>query len=44
MTGSHWIEETGLLHTPIVITNSFSVGPCCEYQSEHSLIRCPISS
>lgn len=26
MTGSHWIEETGLLHSPIVITNSFSVG------------------
>lgn len=28
MTGSHWIEETGLLNSPIVITNSFSVGPC----------------
>ena len=28
MTGSHWIEETGLLHSPIIITNSFSVGPC----------------
>ena len=27
MTGSHWIEETGLLHSPIIITNSFSVGP-----------------
>ncbi|KAI3391062.1 hypothetical protein diail_8067 [Diaporthe ilicicola] len=26
MTGSHWIEETGLLHSPIVITSSFSVG------------------
>lgn len=26
MTGSHWIEETGLLHSPIVLTNSFSVG------------------
>ena len=26
MTGAHWIEETGLLHSPIVLTNSFSVG------------------
>ncbi|KAJ0167069.1 Beta-peptidyl aminopeptidase BapA [Colletotrichum tanaceti] len=26
MTGSHWLEETGLLSSPIVITNSFSVG------------------
>ncbi|CZR55755.1 related to aminopeptidase [Phialocephala subalpina] len=26
MTGSHFIEETGLLHTPIVITGSFGVG------------------
>lgn len=26
MTGSHWIEETGLLHSPIILTNSFSVG------------------
>ncbi|KAF1352549.1 peptidase family T4 [Delphinella strobiligena] len=28
MTGSHWIEETGLLSSPIIITSSFSVGPC----------------
>ncbi|KAF2838718.1 peptidase family T4 protein [Patellaria atrata CBS 101060] len=27
MTGSHWIEETGLLHSPIILTNSFSVAP-----------------
>ncbi|KAH8892427.1 DmpA/ArgJ-like protein [Thozetella sp. PMI_491] len=26
MTGSHWIEETGLLASPIIITNSFAVG------------------
>ncbi|KAK7935575.1 beta-peptidyl aminopeptidase BapA [Apiospora marii] len=26
MTGSHWINETGLLHSPIIITNSFAVG------------------
>ncbi|KAF2731979.1 peptidase family T4 protein [Polyplosphaeria fusca] len=26
MTGSHWIEETGLLHSPILITGSLGVG------------------
>ncbi|KAK7028599.1 peptidase family t4 protein [Favolaschia claudopus] len=26
LTGSHWIDETGLLHSPIILTNSFSVG------------------
>jgi D-aminopeptidase len=26
LTGSHWIEETGLLASPIVLTNSFAVG------------------
>jgi D-aminopeptidase len=30
MTGSHWIEETGLLHSPIIITNSFAVGAAYE--------------
>lgn len=28
MTGSHWIDETGLLNSPIIITNSFGVGNC----------------
>ena len=28
MTGSHWLDETGLLNSPIILTNSFSVGPC----------------
>jgi D-aminopeptidase len=28
MTGSHWLDETGLLNSPIVLTNSFSVGSC----------------
>jgi D-aminopeptidase len=28
MTGSHWLDETGLLNSPIVITNSLSVGAC----------------
>ena len=26
MTGSHWIEETGLLTSPIIITNSCAIG------------------
>lgn len=26
MTGSHWIDESGLLNSPIIITNSFGVG------------------
>lgn len=26
MTGIHWIEESGFLETPILITNTFSVG------------------
>jgi D-aminopeptidase len=30
MTGSHWIDETGLLHSPIIITNSFAVGAAYE--------------
>lgn len=28
LTGSHWIAETGLLNSPIVLTNSFGVGAC----------------
>lgn len=27
MTGAHWLNETGLLYSPVVITNSFAVGP-----------------
>ncbi|KAF5541157.1 d-aminopeptidase [Fusarium napiforme] len=38
-TGTHWIEESGLLHSPILITNSFAVGPCYtgiyKYAIEH---------
>lgn len=26
MTGAHWIQESGLLNSPIVLTNPFSVG------------------
>ncbi|TLS26752.1 hypothetical protein PpBr36_04283 [Pyricularia pennisetigena] len=40
MTGSHWLEETGLLASPIVITNSFSVGDAyrgvLDYAVEHN--------
>ena len=28
LTGSHWITESGLLNSPIAITNSFAIGPC----------------
>lgn len=28
MTGSHWLNETGTLNTPIIVTNSFAIGAC----------------
>ncbi|KAJ6784093.1 hypothetical protein PWT90_06857 [Aphanocladium album] len=28
LTGSHWLDDTGLLSSPIVLTNSFAVGAC----------------
>ncbi|PGH17291.1 hypothetical protein AJ79_01174 [Helicocarpus griseus UAMH5409] len=28
LTGSHWLDETGLLNSPIIITNSLAVGAC----------------
>ena len=48
MTGSHWLNETGLLNSPIAITNSLSVGACYsgiyhyavrEYKQENGLIN-----
>lgn len=39
MTGSHWIEETGLLNSPIILTNSFSVGPCYSGVYEYAVPR-----
>ncbi len=33
MTGTPWIEETGMLNLPILLTNTFSVGRC-----HHALI------
>ncbi|OTB00277.1 hypothetical protein M426DRAFT_324425 [Hypoxylon sp. CI-4A] len=37
MTGSHWINETGLLHSPIIITNSFSVGAAYQGIYEYAI-------
>ncbi|KAJ4372963.1 hypothetical protein N0V83_003254 [Neocucurbitaria cava] len=37
MTGSHWIEETGLLRSPIVITGSLGVGNAYNGIYEHGL-------
>ncbi|TDZ58395.1 Beta-peptidyl aminopeptidase BapA [Colletotrichum trifolii] len=37
LTGSHWIEETGLLASPIVLTNSFSVGDAYRGIYEYSI-------
>lgn len=37
MTGSHWIEESGLLHSPIVLTSSFSVGDAYRGIYEHAI-------
>ena len=28
MTGSHWMNETGTMNTPIIVTNSFAIGSC----------------
>ncbi|KAI1080061.1 DmpA/ArgJ-like protein [Whalleya microplaca] len=37
MTGSHWIDETGLLHSPIIITNSFAVGAAYQGIYEYAI-------
>lgn len=37
MTGTHWIEETGLLHSPIILTNSFAVGQAYTGIYQHAL-------
>ena len=39
MTGSHWLDETGLLNSPIIITNSFAVGPCYSGVYEYCIPR-----
>ncbi|KAJ7660260.1 peptidase family T4 protein [Mycena polygramma] len=38
-TGSHWIAETGLLHSPVVLTNSFSVGAAYQGIYEYCIPR-----
>ncbi|EKG15743.1 Peptidase S58 DmpA [Macrophomina phaseolina MS6] len=38
-TGAHWIEETGLLHSPIVLTNSFAVGAAYQGIYEYCIPR-----
>lgn len=38
-TGSHWIDETGLLHSPIILTNSFSVGAAYQGIYEYCIPR-----
>lgn len=37
LTGSHWINETGLLNSPIVLTNSFGVGACYDGIYRHAI-------
>ena len=39
MTGSHWIEETGLLASPVVLTNSFAVGGAYQGIYQHAIER-----
>ncbi|KAJ6546677.1 peptidase family T4 protein [Mycena vulgaris] len=38
-TGSRWLAETGLLHSPIVLTNSFSVGAAYQGIYEYCIPR-----
>ena len=37
MTGTHWINETGLLHMPIIITNTFAVGAAHQGVNEYGV-------
>ena len=39
MTGSHWLDETGLLNSPIILTNSFAVGACYTGVYEYCIPR-----
>jgi D-aminopeptidase len=38
-TGCHWLDESGLLNSPIVITNSFAVGSCFSGVYEYALSK-----
>ncbi|KUI73352.1 Beta-peptidyl aminopeptidase BapA [Cytospora mali] len=37
MTGSHWIEETGLLSSPVVLTNTYAVGDAYRGVYDHAV-------
>jgi len=37
LTGSHFISETGLLHTPIIITGTFGIGAAHEGVLKHAV-------
>lgn len=37
MTGAHWIQETGLLRSPVVLTNTFSVGEAYRGVYDHAV-------
>ncbi|KAI1436246.1 peptidase family S58 [Xylaria sp. CBS 124048] len=37
MTGSHWINETGLLNSPIVITNTLAIGAAYQGVYEYAM-------
>ncbi|KAK1757171.1 peptidase family S58-domain-containing protein [Echria macrotheca] len=37
MTGTHLIQDMGLLFSPIVLTNSFAVGPCYTGIYQHAI-------
>lgn len=37
MTGAHLIQETGLLHSPVVLTNTFSVGEAYRGVYDHAV-------
>ncbi len=39
MTGSHWLDETGLLASPIIVTNSFAVGACYDGVYKYAIPR-----
>lgn len=39
MTGAHWLQESGLLHTPIVLTGSWSVGDALRGVCEAALAQ-----
>ncbi|RHZ43624.1 P1 family peptidase, partial [Aspergillus thermomutatus] len=37
LMGSHWLDETGLPNSPIVLINSFAVGACCSGIYEYAV-------